>query len=90
MGLASGAGRTVVAGAFIQMKDSIVVPNEKKTLTRNEQTKIKEMKYACARELPQYSSPRAFTAGKSGSHLAPVLHANMMLCQFSPVADLKN
>ena len=50
---------------------------------------MNEMKYACARELPQSSSPRAFTAGKSGSHKAPVLHANIMLCQFSPVADLK-
>lgn len=50
-------------------------------LTRKEQKKIKEMKYKYANALPHLPSLSTQSA-------SPV-HANIMSCQFSPVADLQ-
>ena len=50
-------------------------------LTRKEQKKMKEMKYKYANALPQLSP--------SCRQIASPVHANIMSCQFSPVADLQ-
>ena len=55
---------------------------------RNEHKKTNETKYTYAIGVPQSSSSSMITAGMFLSHLAPDVHASIILGQFSPVATL--
>jgi hypothetical protein len=57
-----------------------------KKLTKNEQKKMKETKYAYASEDP-HESPSFFAFG---SHALPLRHASIMFGHDSPVAHLEN